>query len=96
MGGVGNRMRNYKSIENGYIIYIGIGNGGVEITETEYNEILTAIQNKPVARDGYDYRLKTDLSWEEYEKTIPEPVDETAEISDYENALADMGVRFGD
>lgn len=26
----------------------------------------------------------------------PEPIDENAEVSDYENALSDLGVRFGD
>lgn len=59
-------MRYYKIIDSGYIISIGTGNGGTEITESEYSEILSVIRNKPTARDGYDYRLKTDLTWEEY------------------------------
>lgn len=64
-------MRFYKIVENDYIFSIGTGNSGTEITETEYNEILTAIRNKPEATETTDYRLKTDLTWESYEK---EPV----------------------
>ena len=89
-------MRYYKTLDTKYLIAIGTGSGGEEISEQEYGEILKIIRNKPTARDGFDYRLKTDFSWEEYERTVPEPVDESAEIEDYENALADMGVRFGD
>ncbi len=89
-------MRYYKNIDSNYIIAVGTGSGGDEIGEQEYNEILAIISNKPIAHDGFDYRLKTDLTWEEYEKTVLEPVDEPAEIADYENALSDLGVRFDD
>lgn len=69
-------MRYYKDINNGYIIAIGIGGNGVEITEAEYNQIANAIQNKP-QRDGTtDYHLKTDLTWEAYERDIIPPSDE--------------------
>lgn len=68
-------MRYYKSIENGYITAIGTGGGGVEITESEYNTILSVIHNKPHRTGTTDYHLKTDLTWEEYERE-PEPVDE--------------------
>ena len=50
----------------------GTGNGGVEITEEEYNEILSVIHNKPPRTATTDYRLKTDLTWEECE-TDPDP-----------------------
>lgn len=89
-------MRYYKTVDIDFIVSVGTGSGGEEITEQEYAEILATIRNKPTAREGFDYRLKTDLTWEEYERTVPEPVDEPAEIADYENALSDMGVRFGD
>ena len=49
-----------------HIIAIGTGYGGTEITETEYNEIMAIIQNHPTA-DGKGYRLKADLTWEEYD-----------------------------
>ena len=72
-------MRFYKQIDNGYILMIGTGNGGTEITESEYNEIMTVIRNHPV-REGYGYRLKTDLTWEEYENPTPPP-DPSEEVS---------------
>lgn len=72
-------MRYYKLIDNGYILAIGTGNGGEEITESEYDEIMTVIRNHPV-REGYGYRLKTDLTWEEYENPTPPP-DPSEEVS---------------
>lgn len=89
-------MRYYKTVDADFIVSVGTGSGGEEITENEYTEILETIRNKPTAREGFDYRLKTDLTWEECEKSEPEPIDEEAEISDYVNSLSDMGVRFGD
>lgn len=59
-------MRYYKQIENDYIVAIGTGFGGTEITEEEYNNILSIIKSAPY-EDGKGYRLKTDLTWEEYE-----------------------------
>ena len=83
MDGGGYGMRNYKIIDSGYIISVGTGNGGTEISEQEYAEILAIIRNKPTPRDGYDYRLKTDLTWEEYElPPMPDPADE--DITDSE------------
>lgn len=72
-------MRYYKSIDGAYIVSVGTGYGGAEITEQEYNEIMTVIQNAPQETDEIGYRLKADLTWEAYEK---EPVvvdDATAE-----------------
>ena len=82
-------MRYYKTIDNGYILSIGTGPRGTEITEAEYAEILTAIRNKPTPRDGYDYRLKTDLSWEEYElpPVEPEPLTDEESLTRYANEL---------
>ena len=69
-------MRYYKLIENGYIKAIGTGGGGTEITETEYNVIMSAIQSKPKRIGATDYHLKTDLTWEEYEREEEQPSDE--------------------
>lgn len=66
-------MRYYKLIENGYITAIGTGGGGTEITEQEYNTIMTVIHQKPPRSGDMDYRLKTDLTWEEYYSPEPEP-----------------------
>ena len=68
-------MRYYKLIENGYIMAIGTGGGGVTITEAEYNQIMSVIQQKPPRTETTDFRLKEDLTWEEYE-VPPEPEDE--------------------
>lgn len=71
-------MRHYKIIENGYITSIGTGGDGTWINETEYNTILTAIQNKPARVGDIDYRLKEDLTWEQYERhdpVVPEELD---------------------
>ena len=67
-------MRYYKSTANGYLNSVGKGNGGTEITEQEYNEILNVMANKPEATETTDYMLRDDLTWETYEvEPIPEP-----------------------
>lgn len=68
-------MRYYKLIENGYITAIGTGGGGTEITEQEYNEIMSVIQSKPARTETTDFRMLENLTWEEYERE-PEPVDD--------------------
>ena len=68
-------MRYNKYISGDEIIAIGMGAGGVEITETEYNKIMSIIRNRPAA-EGKGYRLKTDLTWEAYDlPPAPEPSD---------------------
>lgn len=78
-------MRYFKSTtDDGIILTIGKGElpTGEEITRSEYEEIMSAIQSCP-HREGYGYRLKTDLTWEEYElPPLPE------EDPDPEEALA--------
>ena len=81
----------FKQLQNNYIIAIGTGAGGTEITKAEYYEIMAIIQNRPVA-EGKGYRLKTDLTWEEYDlPPEPEPSDED-ELSDAEALNVIMGV----
>lgn len=67
----------FKKVDDGYIKEIGtsdfISGSLEEITVSEYDEILTLIQNKPAETDTLKYRLKTDLTWEEYEVEPPEP-----------------------
>lgn len=74
-------MRYYKQVENGYIASIGTGDGGTEITEAEYTEIMTVIQNRPQETQTTGYRLKENLTWESYEK---EPEPEPSEIDETE------------
>jgi hypothetical protein len=73
----------FKIVENGYICGIGVGNIGIEITEAEYNEIVSAIQTKPEETATIGYRLKTDLTWESYEKE-PQPDPEDEDVPDSE------------
>lgn len=67
-------MRYLKQTDNGYIIAIGTGAGGTEITEQEYNTIRSVIANKPEEMETTGYMLRDDLTWEAYEiEPIPEP-----------------------
>lgn len=50
----------------------------IEIEETEYKQIIEAIAVKPPRTDSTDYRLREDLTWEEYE-VEPEPEPELDE-----------------
>ena len=60
-------MRYYKIIDHDYLIQIGTGFGGEEITAEEYRTIQEIIRTVPTAPEGCDYRLKADLTWELYE-----------------------------
>lgn len=64
---------------------------GSLITEAEYNDILEIIRNKPIAPDGFVYRLTAELEWELYEMPVEE-VEEEAAAEDYQTSLAEMGV----
>lgn len=76
-------MRYYKQISDDYILAIGTGNGFTEIAEPEYEEIKTAIASKPPRTEVTDYRLRADLTWEEYE-VEPEPEPELDESEAYD------------
>ena len=82
----GANVRFYKTISGGYILAIGTGIGGDEITEAEYNEIVSIILNKPTHTDTTDYRLREDLTWEPYEiEPVPDPeptIEDKAEAYD--------------
>lgn len=48
----------YKRFDsNGYLVAVGIGEDGIEITEEEYNALLILIHSKPDAPEGYEYRI---------------------------------------
>ena len=73
-----------KIIDNGYITGIVSGCSNGNITEAEYNSIMSAIQNRPEPPEGYGYKLKEDLTWELYElPPEPQPSDED-EMTEYE------------
>ena len=71
----------YKNIDGDYITAIGTGLGDVEITQEEYDNILSIIRSRPTPEAGYDYKLCIDLTWELFE--LP-PAPEDPEISDVE------------
>lgn len=67
-------MKYFINTDGDYITAISTGAGDKEITEKEYNEILSMIRNKPVKTEkGYRLTLKKD--WEECD-LIPVPIDE--------------------
>ena len=82
----------FKLIDDDYIVLIGTGENAQEITQEEYEHILSVIHNRPIADDGYTYKLRTDLTWELCEiPPIPEEDMEATE-EDLRNALAELGV----
>ena len=81
-----------KTIIDGYISFVGTGEMGEQINESEYNELMSIIHNRPIPQSGYDYKLKADtLTWELVELP-PIEDDEEATESDYITALQDLGV----
>ena len=74
-------MKYYKIVDDNYILAIGTGNGGTEITEAEYNKILSVIQTRPQSTETTDYRLKTNLTWEPYD-IEPEPEEDEIDESE--------------
>lgn len=66
-------MSFYKNICGGYIESLSNGFGQKQITEEEYNNLLSIIRSAPSAPDGYTYMLRADtLEWELVENQ-PEP-----------------------
>lgn len=59
-------MRYRIFTNDGYIISIQHNAENGDTTEEEYQRIMDAIQNKPIAPKGYDYRLTVGLEWELY------------------------------
>ena len=57
-------IRYFKNFEGEYIISISTGSGKEEISQEEYENILNLVRNRPEPEDGYDYKLKEDLTWE--------------------------------
>lgn len=85
-------MRYYKLTENGRLLSIGTGRGGEEITEAEYREILGALRSRP-QRQGKGFRLRTDLTWEEYDlPPEPEPPERETDLDDALAMLRELGV----
>ena len=73
----------YKEIEDNILIAIGkskvIGEGQIEITAEEYNNILSIIQNKPEDTETIIYKLRADtleyVGYDRPEEPVIEPTD---------------------
>ena len=73
----------YKQIEENILISIGeskaIGENQTEITEEEYNTILSVIRNKPEDTDTIIYKLHADIleyvGYDRPEEPVIEPTD---------------------
>ena len=76
----------FKNIEGDYITSISTGCGQTEIDQEEYNEIMSIIRSRPTPEVGFDYRLRTDLTWETVEVEVI--AEDDKEISD--NEFMDM------
>lgn len=74
-------MKYFRNIQDNYIAALSTGSGGEEITQEEYEHVLSLARSCPKADTGYQYRLKTDLTWELVE--MP-PEDTDPEISESE------------
>ena len=72
--------RYFVSKQGGYIQGVYAGTAGEnEITQEAYQAVIAAVQAMPEAPEGKGYRLKDDLTYEEYD--LPEAGEE---ISDTE------------
>lgn len=76
-------MEYFKTVIDGIIYGIGKSEKG-NITEAEYNAILSVIHAKPQATETTDFRLREDLTWEEYEVDPPDPDPEIDEAEAWE------------
>ena len=98
-------MRYYAQYnESGKLLAIGTGTGGIEITESEYNRLLTEIRTKAALVDKL-YNGEITISdvpaeWqEEIQRRVderranePDPEEQEATEEDYLAALAELGV----
>lgn len=70
-------MRYYKLIENDTIIAISTGYGGVEITESEYNDLLSEIREKAaLVNKLYNGEITIDDVPVDWQEEIQRRVDE--------------------
>ena len=70
-------MRYYKQTANNCIIAIGTGPGGVEITEAEYNALLSEIREKAdLANKLYNGEITIDAVPVDWQEEIQRRVDE--------------------
>lgn len=70
-------MRYYKQISDGVIIAVGTGPGGTEITEAEYNALLSEIREKAdLVNRLYNGEINIDEVPADWQEEIQRRVDE--------------------
>ena len=87
----------YKQIEENILVAIGetkaIGEGQIEITAEEYNNILSVIQTKPEDTETIIYKLHADtleyVAYDRPEEPVIEPTD--PEIDSIISEVANSG-----
>ena len=84
-------MRYYTQYnESGKLIAIGTGSGGTEITEAEYNRLLTEIREKAaLVNQLYNGEITIDSVPSEWQEEIQRRVDDRIEL---EGALEDQDI----
>lgn len=96
-------MRYYKQLSGSHIIAIGTGSGGTEITEAEYNSLLSEIREKAdLVNKLYSGEITIDtvpVDWqEEIQRRVTERQEaeraepEQSEMDDMAAALTLLGV----
>lgn len=87
----------YKQIEDNILVAIGeskaIGENQTEISETEYNSILSIIQSKPEDTDTIIYKLHADtLEYVAYDRPEePAPIETDPTIDSIISEVANNG-----
>ena len=75
-----------KTVIDGYIFCLSTVKG-TDISESEQAAIETAIKNRPIPPEGFDYRLRdSDLTWELCEYTASDETETMTETE--EKAMA--------
>ena len=72
----------FKVANDGYILGLGIGSKGIEISENEYNSLTGLFHSKPLDTETVGYKLnELTLEWESYEKSAePDVIDDSEAI----------------
>lgn len=91
-------MKRYKVIEDGFLTALmeskGTPPNATEINESEYNEILDIVRNKPQDTETTIYKLNAStLTYEPFDAPMPiepNPFDNPAYMEGYEQCLLDI------
>lgn len=77
-------MKYYKNIDENYLQSVSFGTGQIEVTQEEFENLLSIIRAKPMDIGRKIWRLSVNLTWELYElPPEPEPSD-SDELTDAE------------